>query len=287
MVLHAVSWSMGGHQGSPSSCLGWLAGRGRGWRKGSRPRVGDIPGSVVRQGYQLLYRPYSSRHFLKMKSCLEKEFEYDLADPLKRLLITDAVVSNPENDKSMRVKCMWDTGATGTCISHSVVRELGLKPISAVVAQGANGSDRLSIYLINIDLGPSAFDHLPVAGLLDVPNQVADIILGMDIIGRGNLHLTHRNGKLLLRWEWNHSGSDTDAGTASSKQASLLRTVHTDVPADCWRHVLFTGTSPSRAWKDVLSPISCKRSWESSSSSSSPPFLITFSLFISEDCTQI
>ena len=96
---------------------------------------------------------------------------------------------------------MWDTGATGTCISHSVVRELGLKPISAVVAQGANGSDRLSIYLINIDLGPSAFDHLPVAGLLDVPNQVADIILGMDIIGRGNLHLTHRNGKLLLRWE--------------------------------------------------------------------------------------
>lgn len=136
-----------------------------------------------------------------MKSFLEKEFEYNLTDPLKRLLITDAIVSNPETGKHMKIRCLWDTGASGTCVSHSVVKELGLKPISAVLAQAANSSDRLGIYLINIDLGPSAFNGLPVAGLLDVPNQVADVFLGMDVIGRGEMHLTHRNGKLVLRWE--------------------------------------------------------------------------------------
>lgn len=136
-----------------------------------------------------------------MKFSLEKEFDYDPTDPLKRLLITDIIIENPETQKRMTARCLWDTGASGTCITPAVVKELGLKPISAVLAQSANSSDRLGMYLVNIDLGPSGFNGLPVAGLIGVPHQVADVFLGMDVIGRGELHLTHRNGKLVLHWD--------------------------------------------------------------------------------------
>lgn len=136
-----------------------------------------------------------------MKFSLEKEFDYDPMDPLKRLLITDINVKNPETGRKMTARCLWDTGASGTCVTPAVIRELGLKPISAVLAQSANSSDRLGIYLVDIDLGPAGFCGLSVAGLVGVPGQVADVFLGMDVIGRGEMHLTHRNGKLVLRWE--------------------------------------------------------------------------------------
>lgn len=136
-----------------------------------------------------------------MRCFLEKVFDYDPMDPLKRLLITDIIVQNPESGKMVTVKCLWDTGASGTCITPAVVNKLALKPISAVLAQSANSSDRLGMYLVNIDLGPVAFNGLAVAGLIGVPGQVADVFLGMDVIGRGELHLTHRDGKLVLHWE--------------------------------------------------------------------------------------
>jgi predicted aspartyl protease len=136
-----------------------------------------------------------------MRCFLEKEFDFDPMDPLKRLLITDIIVQNPETGKKVSLKCLWDTGASGTCITPAVVRELALKPISAVVAQSANSSDRLGMYLVNIDLGPTAFNGLAVAGLVGIPGQVADVFLGMDVIGRGEMHLTHRKGKLVLHWE--------------------------------------------------------------------------------------
>ena len=122
-------------------------------------------------------------------------------DPIKRLIITDGTVSNPRTGQSMQVKIMWDTGASSTCIAHSVVNQLGLKPFSAVLAQSANSSDRLGMFFVNMDLGPSAFNDLPVAGLANSQRNVADVLLGMDIIGRGDMHLTHRDGKLVFRWE--------------------------------------------------------------------------------------
>lgn len=136
-----------------------------------------------------------------MRCFLEKEFDYDPRDPRKRLLITDIQIENPVSHKSITASCLWDTGASGTCITPRVIRELELCPISSVLAQSANSSDRLGIYLVNIDLGPSAFEGIAVAGLMGYSEHVADVILGMDIIGRGDFHLTHRDGKLVLRWE--------------------------------------------------------------------------------------
>lgn len=136
-----------------------------------------------------------------MKCSLEEEFDYVLEDPLKRLIFTDVSVGNPTTSQSIKVRCLWDTGASGTCISQSVIDRLGLKPVSAVLAQSANSSDRLSIFLVDLDLGPSAYSGLPVAGLVGGQTPIADVILGMDVIGRGEMHLTHRDGKLVLRWE--------------------------------------------------------------------------------------
>lgn len=132
---------------------------------------------------------------------MEKELDYSFEDPLKRLIFTDATVRDPMTGKSMEVRCLWDTGASGTCISQTVISRLCLKPISAVMAQSANSYNRMGIFLIDLDLGPSAFNGVPVAGLVSGRTPVADIFLGMDIIGRGDMSLTHKNGKLVFHWE--------------------------------------------------------------------------------------
>ena len=82
-----------------------------------------------------------------MKFFLEKEIDYSIEDPLKRLVFTDATIRNPMTGESMVVRCLWDTGASGTCISQSVINKLCLKPISAVIAQTANNIERMGIQI--------------------------------------------------------------------------------------------------------------------------------------------
>jgi len=111
-------------------------------------------------------------------------------DPLK---ISEA---SPEKVNAHEYRAIWDTGATGCVISERVVNECNLKPISMTKVYTADGEHDAFIYLISLFLPNRIFmPQVPVAGgkLKD-----ADILIGMDIINRGDFAVTNLEGKTTM-----------------------------------------------------------------------------------------
>ncbi len=88
---------------------------------------------------------------------------------------------------------IWDTGATGTVITKKVVDALGLKPIGKTKVRHANGEAIVNIYYVNLFLpNQVAFKFIRVTeGVLGD----ADVLIGMDIITKGDFSVTNFNGK--------------------------------------------------------------------------------------------
>lgn len=90
-------------------------------------------------------------------------------------------------------KALWDTGATNSCISQSVVDACGLKPMGMANVHTANGPCRSEVYLINLRLPNNVgFRNVRVTNqeLLGAP-----VIIGMDVISQGDFAVTNLNRK--------------------------------------------------------------------------------------------
>lgn len=95
------------------------------------------------------------------------------------------------SDVSRRISCraIFDTGATETCLSSSIVDKLGLEsygvyPIdtaAGVVASGAYD------FFVNIPMRGSSPDFYIFGGDFDSGDSGIDVLVGMDIIMRGLL----------------------------------------------------------------------------------------------------
>ena len=90
-------------------------------------------------------------------------------------------------------KAIWDTGAVGSVISTNVVKALNLKPTGKTRVLHANGDAIVNTYTVNIFLpNKVAFPSLPVTeGILGD----TDVLIGMDIISRGDFSITSSQGK--------------------------------------------------------------------------------------------
>ena len=88
---------------------------------------------------------------------------------------------------------LWDTGATGTVISNTVVEKLGLKPIGKSKVFHTNGECVKNVYAINIFL-PNKVAFAFVKVTEGVLNGI-DVLIGMDIITMGDFSITNVGGK--------------------------------------------------------------------------------------------
>jgi predicted aspartyl protease len=90
-------------------------------------------------------------------------------------------------------KALWDTGAMGSVVSTNVVQALGLKSTGKAKVFHANGESVVNTYSINILLpNKVAFSTLRVTeGILND----TDVLIGMDIISRGDFSVTASQGK--------------------------------------------------------------------------------------------
>ena len=87
----------------------------------------------------------------------------------------------------------WDTGATNSVITRSVIDACGLKPIATTSVSHAQGIARdVEVFLVNVRLPNGvAFRLLRVtAGEL----RGTDALIGMDIINQGDFAVTNRDG---------------------------------------------------------------------------------------------
>jgi hypothetical protein len=114
-------------------------------------------------------------------------------DSIKRNLINSAIVQY--GNKKINVISQWDTGATGTCISKELVKELGLLPTGMVKAHTPSGVGIMNKYMINLILNNEVrFVNLSVMDS-EIGNQGIDVLIGMDIISLGDFAISNFEGK--------------------------------------------------------------------------------------------
>ena len=91
---------------------------------------------------------------------------------------------------------IWDTGASQSVITESVVSALGLSSsFPSVTLQTANGSREASVYLVNIYFGSVRITGVQV---LDAVISDTDVLIGMDVIGSGDFAITHSDGRTCM-----------------------------------------------------------------------------------------
>lgn len=105
-------------------------------------------------------------------------------------------LSGAQHPKVEQFTGLWDTGATGTVISKSCASKLGLKPISKAKVYHANGEAIVNVYAINLFLpNQVGFQFIKVTeGVLNG----TDLLIGMDIISRGDFAITNLGGKTVF-----------------------------------------------------------------------------------------
>jgi len=107
---------------------------------------------------------------------------------------------SPENLGAKKFVAIWDTGATGTVINQKVINECGLKPIGIAEVSTANEKRLSSVYLVSIFL-PNRVSF-PQLRVTEGTISEADVLIGMDIITRGDFAVTNSDGRTTFSYRW-------------------------------------------------------------------------------------
>ena len=95
-------------------------------------------------------------------------------------------------------QALWDTGATNSMISQDVVHQCGLAPTTLTNVQHAQGvTPNVPVYLVNIVLPNRVVIPGIEATLGKLPTSPLkiDVLIGMDIINKGDFAVTNLDGK--------------------------------------------------------------------------------------------
>lgn len=98
--------------------------------------------------------------------------------------------------KTVKVKGLWDTGATGSVINRSIADTLGIKPIGRTKVHHADGESETNVYLVNILLP----NNVGIPGVRVTEGKItgADMLIGMDIITLGDFSITNHKGVTVM-----------------------------------------------------------------------------------------
>ena len=118
---------------------------------------------------------------------ISEPFQYDPKKEIK------------SNDPRLhKMRALWDTGATHCVIKSSVAKDLGLKAISISNVAHAGGVSKENVFLVNLFL-PSGV-AIPFVRVTEGPKLAGEfeVIIGMDIITRGDFSITNVKGKTVV-----------------------------------------------------------------------------------------
>jgi hypothetical protein len=95
---------------------------------------------------------------------------------------------------------IWDTGATGSVITERVIRECSLIPIGVAEVHGIGGARRANKYLVNIWLPNKVV--IPSVEVIEGQVKNQDVLIGMDIINKGDFAVTNYGGKTIFSYRF-------------------------------------------------------------------------------------
>lgn len=98
-------------------------------------------------------------------------------------------------DKQIEADALWDTGATCTAVSDSVVKELGLVSYGKQQIKTPSGEKIVDQYLVNLALPNDVLVPNVVACGSEIGNQGIDLLIGMNIIKLGDFAVSNFCGR--------------------------------------------------------------------------------------------
>ena len=101
-------------------------------------------------------------------------------------------------------QAVWDTGATCTVVSQKLIADLNLQPIGTTPNYTVGETRTAWVYLVNIYLPSNVrFPGLRVidSDLTQSDDDRYDVLIGMDVIGRGDFSITNFEGKTCMSFE--------------------------------------------------------------------------------------
>ena len=114
-------------------------------------------------------------------------------------LYSDCLIGRPGLKSWRQVLALWDTGATNSAITTRLAQECGLSQSGEMGDVGSlRGTEKgRPKYLADLYLGNGLlFPEIEVYAPKDSSFMDAEVLIGMDIIGEGDLILTRRDGEL-------------------------------------------------------------------------------------------
>lgn len=118
------------------------------------------------------------------------------------VLITDVTIHVPGATGGVKVKAIWDTGATGSVITVDIVKKLMLIPTGMTQMHTANGISTRQTYTINIGLPNQVLIQDVIAVDVDALSSGCDALIGMDIITLGDFSITNQNGDTCMSFRF-------------------------------------------------------------------------------------
>ena len=101
-----------------------------------------------------------------------------------------------KNIRGINCMCLWDTGASSSCISKRVANELGLVQTGVVTTFTAAGPSDTKTYVVNIGLPNHV--QIPMVMVSEAELNGFDVLIGMDIITLGDFAITNLNGNTVF-----------------------------------------------------------------------------------------
>ncbi len=100
----------------------------------------------------------------------------------------------------IKVKALWDTGATSSVITKETAQKLCLIPINTVNVNHAGGTSPANAYMVNVYLPNNV--GVPMLQVIECPgtDDSFGAIIGMDIICRGDFSITNTEGKTCVNF---------------------------------------------------------------------------------------
>lgn len=114
---------------------------------------------------------------------------------------SDAFVSKPESSGKVKLKALWDTGATQCVISEKYAQTIGLSKVGEATMNHAGGFSKVNVYIADIEL----LNKVVVKDVKLLSTQSIndfDMIIGMNVITLGDFCITNKDKKTVVSFRY-------------------------------------------------------------------------------------
>jgi hypothetical protein len=119
-----------------------------------------------------------------------------------KTLYSGVIVLNPFSQKYEGTLAIWDTGATNTAITSSMVKKLNLKAVGVAKVNGVHSSKVVNKYYIELIVKePDIKTWLEVTECEKLSeDDSVGVLIGMDLITKGDFAVTNFNNKTVMSY---------------------------------------------------------------------------------------